>query len=358
MNLLNILYDTPLPKMTILQRKQIITKPHTIVSGVKQSGKTYLIYDYLSSFDEETYLYIDFDDLRQHNVNIETLLIDFLQKNKIKILALDNFKFNFDLSKFISLQSIIISTNDTTMHLNSFTTLNLYPLDFEEYILFDSKHQNTTNSFNSFLKYGNLAHNINISESNQLKENQNTIRLLTNNELELNILNLFIKSSGELKSIFQLFNTFKSSHKISKDQFYKIAKYFELNNIIFYCQKFNQPKTVKKLYCYNHGLIDAVSYNKNFQNTFSNMVYLELITKYQEIYYLDNIDFYIPFDNSIIITIPFFTDFVSLSSKIIPSIIELKIRKITIITISTEKTIFIEDIQCDILPFYEWSLSL
>ena len=30
------------------------------------------------------------------------------------------------------------------------------PLDFEEFLLFDTKHQNSSYSFNSFLKFGNL----------------------------------------------------------------------------------------------------------------------------------------------------------------------------------------------------------
>lgn len=108
------------------------------------------------------------------------------------------------------------------------------------------------------------------------------------------------------KSIFQLFNTLKTKIKISKDIFYERCKTLENNKTIFFLQKYNQEKATKKIYCYNHSFFNAITHNKKFKNEFSNMIFLELNAKYKDLFYLDNIDFYIKSHNLAITAIPFF----------------------------------------------------
>ncbi len=359
-NILEKLYEINFEKIFPHQRKKQIYYSYTIIVGAPKSGKSYLIYDYLKQFKNEQYLYINLDDLRLDRDTIFYNLDRFLiQHKEIEILALDNCN-NLPKDFFkniIHLKSIIISST-INISIESFRNITLTPIDFEEYILFDTKHQNTINSFNSFLKFGNFPEIVEFNETKQLQRNQEILKLITNNNLEFEILKLFIKSCAEVKSVFQLFTIFKKSHKISKDMFYKLAYQFESNYIIYFCQKFEQPKAPKKLYCYNHALIDAVNINKNFQNIFSNMIFLQLHKLYKDIYYLDNIDFYIQEDNSIILSIPFFNNLVSLSTKLLPIIEQYNIINITIVTISTTETIFIENIECEIIPFYEWALGL
>ncbi len=360
MNILEKLYEINFEKLFPYQRKKQIYYNYMIITGAKKSGKSYLIYDYLKQYKNEQYLYIDLDDLRLDKDTILYNLDRFLIKHKdIEILAIDNcIKLPKDFFKNINhLKSIILSSTNY-LRQEGFRTINLTPLDFEEYILFDNKHQNTVNSFNSFLKFGNFPEIVEFNATKQLQRNQEILKLITYNNLEFEVLKLFIKSSGELKSVFQLFNTLKKSHKISKDMFYKLAYEFEANHIIYFCQKYEQPKAPKKVYCYNHALIDAVNINKNFQNIFSNMIFLELHKLSKNIYYLDNIDFYIKEEDNVILSIPFFNDLVSLSTKLLPIIEKYNITNITIITISSTKTIFIEDIECEVIPFYEWALGL
>ena len=73
------------------------------------------------------------------------------------------------------------------------------------------------------------------------------LKLFVDDSIELDILLLLIKNSGEKKSIFQLYNTLKKEKKISKDRFYNYCDYLEYNKIIYFCQKFEQPKGVKKI---------------------------------------------------------------------------------------------------------------
>jgi hypothetical protein len=354
------LYEINFEKIPILQRKIQISEPFTIIKGAAKSGKTYLIYDYLMKFSANRYLYINLNDLRFDTNTILYNMDRFLiQYKDIEILILDNCP-ELENNFFTNLKTIksIILTTSKSLYYNGFTTINLYPLDFEEYILFDTKHQNTINSFNTFFKYGNFPEIIQFNETKQLFRNQEILKIITDTCLEFEILKLYIQSSGELKSIFQLFNALKLTHKISKDIFYKISKKFENQNIIYFCQKFRQPKAPKEIYCYNHALIDTVTINKKFNNILANMVFLELNKLYKKIFYLDYIDFYIQEYNNIILAIPFFNDHILLSSKILPKLQELNIKNITIITISITKTIFINEIEAEVIPFYEWALTL
>ena len=355
MNILEQIYDNTLPKINFLERKISIITNNTILKGPPKSGKTYLIYDYLSQYNYNDYLYIDCSEYRNSHKEISKYIKKFIEENKIEVLVLENFDFCFDLPK---VTSILITTTENII-LENFDMVYLSPLDFEEFILFDIKHQNTTNSFNSFLKFGNLPEIIEYSEQKKSKRNYEICQLYCEDKVELEILFLLIKSASEKKSIFQLFNTLKKTIKISKDRFYKTCEKYENNHLIYFCQKFEQPKSVKKIFIFNHALLDIVSYNKNFHNLFQNMVYLEIYKKHKTIYYLDNIDFYIPEDNLIILTIPFFNNFevINISIKLTPYIKKYNIKKIYIITVSNEKKIDISNIDAKVIKFYDWVLG-
>jgi predicted AAA+ superfamily ATPase len=356
MTILEQIYELDLPKINFLERKLSIVHKNTILIGPPKCGKTYLIYDYLLNFKDKKYIYIDFDNYKNIKTEITKNLNDFIKKNKIEVVVFENFKFDIEIPK---VESIIITTN-TKEHLINFNTIYLKPLDFEEFLLFDTKHQNTSYSFNSFLKFGNLPEIIEFNEQKKPLRNYEICKLYCEDKTQLNILFLLIKFAGEKKSIFQLFNYMKKDTKISKDKFYKTCEDFERNNTIYLLPKYNQPKAVKKLFVFNHALLDIVSYKKNFNNLFKNMIFLELNSRYKDLYYLDNINFYIPSTNTLILAIPFFNNIIlsSIISKILPIIDQYDIQNISIITISGEQNIYIGEIEAQILPFYNWVLTL
>jgi len=353
--LLNTIYDNKIDFPLFLERKVKITNPYTFVYGVKFSGKTFLIYDYLNSNKDKNYLYIDLKDFKISFYNY-TNLDSFIKENNIEILIVENYTLDFVLPK---VDSIIVS-NEEKLLVNNFEYIKVQPLDFEEYLLFDTKHQNTTNSFNSFLKYGNLPEIIDFKDFKKQSRLQEIIKLFYQNETALYILKLFIKHSAQTKSIYQLFTLLKKDIKVSKDYFYKIALDLQKRNIIYFIPKYNQEKAVKKIFCFNHALIDSINYNKNFAYIFANMVFLELNSRYKEIFYLDNIDFFIKEEKTIILCMPFYNTvlFTNNTKKILNSISGLDIDLIQIITISTQDTIYIDDISCEILPFYNWAVTL
>ena len=363
MEILEACYEINFKKIDFLERKVHISNKKSILYGPPKSGKSYLLYDYLSNFNNEEYLYIDFSDIRVDLYEVTKSLQSFIEQNSITILALDNFdlltKSNMHKDFTLPKCNVIIITTAYYTNIDGFDSLEVMPLDFEEYILFDKKHQNITNSFNYFLKYGNLPETLHVSEQNKTNKLQELIKLISNDKTEEIILKILMKNSGEKKSIFQLFNSIKKEIKISKNRFYAYCSQLEQKNIIFQISKYNQPKAAKKIFTYNHAFCDAVTFKKNFNNVFSNMIFLELYKNHKNIYYLDNIDFFIEETRTIVLAIPFFSNLqiASKTSKILPTIENYNILNITIITIGIEQSFYMGDIECEVVPFYEWALG-
>lgn len=355
MKSLETCYEINFSKINFIERKVKITNPKTIISGASKTGKTYLIYDFLSNFKSNEYLYIDFSDLRNDLIEIAKNLEEFIKKNEIIVLILENFEFQFSIP---SCENIIISTSNN-QNIEGFEHINLYALDFEEYLLHDNKHQNITQSFNSFLKFGNLPEIINLEEHKKIQRLQEIIRLICKDETQYEILKIMIENIDEKKSLFQLFNSLKTKIKLSKDKFYEVCKILENSRIIYFLPKYNQEKSTKKIFCYNYSFLNAITYTKKFKNEFSNMVFLELINKYEDIYYYEQIDFYIKSKNIAVVSIPFFNTFLNnnLIKKIIKNALELNIKEINIITISNNEKIHDPKIKINVVPFYEWALS-
>jgi len=357
MNILEQIYEINFNKIHCNERKIAITDPCTILRGPPKSGKSYLIYDYLSSYKETEYLYIDFSEYKNDQLQIKRNLESFLEIHTIKVLVLENF--NFDITLPQGIESIIITTTKLDK-LDKFETIYVGGLDFEEFLLFDTKHQTPSNSFNSFLKYGNFPEVIEYGEHKKSHRNYEISQLYCEDSIQLQILFIFIKNAGEKKSIFQLFTSLKKEIKISKDRFYKTAELFEKNQVLFFCQKYEQSKAVKKIFAHNHALLDIVSYKKNFNNLFKNMTFLELNKRYDQIYYLDNVDFFLPNENEIILAIPFFNNLISatIMTKILPNIELYAVKKVIIVTVNTLESIFIGELEAQIVPFQNWAVSL
>ena len=355
MRSLEACYEINFSKVNFIERKIKITNPKTIITGAAKTGKSYLIYDFLSTFKPKEYLYIDFSDLRNDFLEISQNLEKFIKMNEISVLALENFNFQFELP---ICENIIISTIEP-IKIKHFENIIISALDFEEYLLHDNRHQNITQSFNSFLKFGNLAELINYEEHKKINRLQEIIELQCKDETQYEIFKILIENIDEKKSLFQLFNNLKTKMKISKDKFYETCKFFEDTKSIYFLEKYNQEKATKKIYCYNHSFLNAISHVKKFKNEFANMIFLELINKYKNIYYLDNIDFYIKSKNMAIIPIPFFNRFLmnNLLKKIIKNAHEFEIHEINIITISNNEKISDPKLKINIIPFYEWALS-
>lgn len=355
MKTLEACYELDFSKINFQERKVRITHPKTILIGPPKCGKSYLIFDYLSNFKPSEYIYIDLNDYRNNKEEVIVDCENFIKQKNIKVLVIEAYEFDFKLP---SCDNIILSTSKNNS-LTGFKKLYIHALDFEEYLLHEGKNQNITNSFNIFLKHGNLPGLIGFEENNKINRIQEIIKLYCKDKTDLEILKLLFLNVDEKKSVYQLFTTLKKKIKISKDKFYETCKTYEENKLIFFIQKYQQPKSIKKLFSYNHSFVNAMSHTKKFRNEFTNMVFLELNHKFEEIYYLDNVDFYIPSKKSIVLSIPFFNDLLlnSITKKLLNVILEYKIKEITIVTIGNAKSFYLDNTEVQVVPFYEWAVG-
>ncbi|AXX86603.1 ATP-binding protein (AAA domain) [Malaciobacter marinus] len=355
MKTLEVCYELDFSKISFLERKVKIKSKKTFVYGAPKCGKTYLIYDYLANFDTNDYIYIDFKDFRNDLEEIRVHLSSFIIEKKIKILVLENFDFSFELPKC---ESIIIS-NHNKLTLENFEHLHVKALDFEEYLLHETRFHTATQAFNNFLKYGNMPGVVNLEEHTKERRLQEILRLYTKDETYEYILKILFLNIDEKKSLYQLFNTLKNQIKISKDKFYATVKTFENSGLVYFLPKYNQEKAIKKVYSYNHAFLNAISHAKKFKNEFTNMVFLQLESNFEKIYYLDNIDFFIPSENYVILSIPFFNPLLKkgIEKKLNKVLKENEIKKIDIVTVGYSENFFINDIEVEVLPFFEWAVS-
>lgn len=116
MKLLEENYEINFSKVNFLERKTKIEHKKTIICGASKVGKSYLVYDFLSNFKNEEYLYIDFFDLRNSNIDKElSLLDDFISLKDIKVLVLENFN---NQCKIPNCENIILTSQKSIEYKN------------------------------------------------------------------------------------------------------------------------------------------------------------------------------------------------------------------------------------------------
>ena len=154
---------------------------------------------------------------------------------------------------------------------------------------------------------------------------------LTNTEL--NILSIYIKMFSQKVSVSSLFRELEEKQNISIYKFKKIFNSLKEKNQIYLLEKFNHPKAGKTLYL-GTEVIPKISKEHYYKNTYKNKIFLKLLTLDTEFYYDNNIDFYLPKRDEIIIGVPFiderrlFTFLLSIEAFIIGN----KVKKITVVT--------------------------
>ena len=83
MTTLEFCHELEFNKINFIERKVRITHPKTILIGAPKSGKSYLIYDYLSNFESTDYIYINLLDQRHDKEEIVKNLEEYVFRNKI-----------------------------------------------------------------------------------------------------------------------------------------------------------------------------------------------------------------------------------------------------------------------------------
>ncbi len=351
---LEILYDFNPKNLNLINRKFQISEKKLIICAPKQSGITSVIFMYLNNYKKGTFLYIDFSDLRIDIINIRDNIESFIRKHKIILLIFENFNFSFQIPKC---ERIIITTN-TYIHIDGYSSKQFFPLDFEEYIAFDRKQTGIEQIFNSYANFGTYPQVALSNNTNKTMLIQSILSCILKNKKELEIFKNIVPYQGRRISLYEIFKKIKI--KLSKDSFYNIVKYFENTRLLLFVEKYNQPKAFKKLYLIDFTIKDAMSYQKDFIKKFENIIFLELYKKKENIYYTDEIDFYLPKENLAILCLPFIPANL-LKNKIIKRkryFKKLSIKKVEIISLGNEIEFKDDKINYQLIPFWNWANSL
>ena len=322
--------DFKFPKVKVYERKIKLKYQNTLITGPKGVGKTFLILDFLKDFKGK-FIYIDLNDPREKKLDL----------SGYDLVILENYNRFFPLPN-----TITFLTSTTDMSLRGFKKVELKGLDFEEYFSFD-RHQSITHSFNYFLSDGNMPELLFIDDFFKAKKLQDSFYLMP---YDKDILKFLFTHIGEKFSLYQIYQILKKTKKLSKDKFYEEIEKLQKEKVIFFVDKFNATKTPKKVFSYNFGYKNALTYDKNVLGILENMVFLELD---DEVYYLDNANFYIPEQNKIILVYPFITEeqLIEKLKKLPKNIGDI----IEVVTISNEFELEFKNKKVEVKPFWIWA---
>ena len=350
--LLEEYYKTDLVLEKFHQRKISIDENSYQINGITQSGKTKLIKHYLLSLKKGSYLYVNCDDIRIDLESFNKLLPSFCNQNKIDVLALDNYRKEFI---FPNVTQLLVSSQQHYT-LPFLETIQLYPLDYEEFLAYE--HKFDSSALNHFVQLGGFPVMHKISTDERIIFLQNIMRSHLD-DMEFDILKLCAKFMAQKLSAFTLYERLKLTRKVSKDKLYKSFEALRQKGYIHLLEKYGHTRATKKVYLCDTSLKSALSIEKNFGRLFENMVYLELLKSNTESYYEDGIDFYLPHHNEILLCKPFADErrlFKKLES-IEAFIFSYAITKITVITMNKERTISHPFAKVAIIPFDIWALG-
>ena len=211
------------------------------IHGITQSGKSKLVKHYLLSLKKSAYLYINCNDVRIDIEELNKELSHFCNKNKITTVALDNYNPNINL---INISQVIV-TSQVNYKIDMLQTLQLFPLDYEEFLAYEHKYDSS--ALNHFFQLGGLPimHTVASDERNIFL--QQTLKY-TLSDIEFDILCYCARILSQKVSPFSIYERLKLTRKISKDKLYKSFESILSKGYIYNLEKLNYPQATKKIF--------------------------------------------------------------------------------------------------------------
>lgn len=364
MDILEMFYQNPPKNLFFQNRKQCIENTARIlIKGAINSGKSALGIEWLNqNATKEQILWVNLDDLRCDEKEICQNLVPFLKANsKIKFVFLDGLRNDTNLPDFSQFYeiSLLISTCDKSINLDNFKQIYLNNLDFEEFIAFYPKNFDISTTFSNFINFGNGLNNtkFDVFEINKFLQSLILSKL---NEIQRKIFAQCIAYTHRNFSTFLLYKDIKQNDKTSKNSVYFYTQKLQNEGYINLVSKFQSPNSAKKLYLSDFAFFNAFSVNKNFNAVFANIIYCELLKIKCEIFYDDGLDFIVPKLEFAVLVIPFRqSDLIFLQfKKLIKKLQNLGIFRLIVISMSNKANFQINNVKCEIMPFWEFSASL
>lgn len=291
-----ILESYPKPQMRFCRQITLELQNKTCLYGANGIGKTNFVLHYFnqSQFNPFKKLYIDCNDARLNPKKDLDDLKYFTKEQDISILILDNYHKN-PIPLDFTLSFIILISN---LPHEEFQNILIPPITFMEFLIMRKIPQE--DALSQYLKFGNLFENFSEQKKGEF------LKAITQNPTDFWILRNLILHLGQKITPYQVYSKLKKEGKLSKDRFYAYAQILEKSGILFWLEKFEHSLAPKKLYFWDFTLKNAVSFERNFNLLFENMVFLELLYHFKlNFFYTDKLDFYIPTLSLGILCMPF-----------------------------------------------------
>ncbi len=334
------------------RKKQLGESSKINIYGVRGTGKTALVVDYLLQYDDQEILYIDCEDPNLHFSSLNYLdLQNFIVSNGITILILDHYS-KILLDEIPKVAKIILLSRKKIKK-DGFAYIELFPLDYEEFLVFE-RGLSQSSSFNHFLKLGTLP-----MMARSTKNSIMVLKLFLQSKFtsqEQSLLILLAHHQTKHLTINQLYTYAKEKFKISKDWLYKTIKEFKDEGIIYFIDDVYQ-KGGKKMILFDFAFAKYLSINQPFIVQFDTMVALALLKHHIEFKTL-GINGYLNENQELIIVAPFESEesIWKRSYNKFAMYKKYNIQKVIIVTVANQYEYKIENIEFEALPFYEWSI--
>jgi len=303
------------------------------VIGPRRSGKTYSMYQIMSSIKDITdILYINFEDerLQLDSENLYTIVEAYFELYNQK--AEEQIYFFFDeiqevkgWEKFIrriydtiSKNIFLTGSSAKMLHKEIATSLRgrtinfvVLPLSFSEYLKFKQITFDIISTkgkakiltlFKNYLQRSSFPETVNMPDliiEKTLRTYFDVMlyrdiieRYQVTNVIVLKyLMKKLLMNTAKEYSIHKIFNELKSmGMRIGKDSLYNYVNYFEDAYILFQVQNFSESinnQTKKKVYTIDQGLSTILSFtlSKNIGRLLESVVFLELKRRYSQIFY-------------------------------------------------------------------------
>jgi predicted AAA+ superfamily ATPase len=266
--------------------------------------------------------------------------------------ALDNYREEITLPK---VKQLIIASVDHYDY-PDLKTIKLYPLDFEGFLAFEPRYDET--ALNHFFQLGGFPAMHRVPSEERVRHIQRNLQSALT-EIGFDIMLLATNLITQKVSAYMMYERLKTTRKISKDMLYKNFETLVIQGYLHQLEKFNHPRAVKKLYLCDTSVKNALSTQKHFGRLFENMVYLEMLKKEFTLFYDEEIDFYIPDQGRIVLCMPFGNQEALFKKieKIEGFIITHGITKVEVVTMTNESSLQHPFVPVEMIPFSVWALT-
>jgi len=342
----------PLNDHFILRKTMIPSAGDVNLYGVRGSGKTALILDYLMQQDEHS-LYIDLEDPNLILNTLDTLPLQaYIDESHINELILDHYEEGM-LELFPAVTRLIVISR-IPLHEEGFTSLQLFPLDYEEFLAFEPASAGSI-AFNHFLKSGTLPEMAKHIKNNTLFMKQFFQQQFSPNEQSLIL--ILARYNTQPMTTHQIYSFTKEYFKISKDFVYSTIKRFQEEGLVYFIDNAIK-RSGKKMILYDFAFVKYLTAKQPFGNQFDSMIALTLI-KHKSIFRTLGLHGYVTEEHELIIPSAFESEesFWVKSQNKFSLYKKHAIQKITIVTIANSYSFDIEKLHFEALPFDEWSIS-